>query len=57
MKCYGTGVPTSSATNMSLVWKDNGADVQTAVQIAPITYSASTLIAFSLDIVYKRFRT
>lgn len=58
MKCYGTGVPVSgSSTNMSLVWKDNIYNVQTATQIAPILYSTPTSTPFTFTISYKRFRS
>jgi hypothetical protein len=42
---------------MTLKWKDDLYDVQTATQIAAIPYSSNTMTAFSLDIIYKRFRT
>jgi hypothetical protein len=42
---------------MKLKWKDDLYDVQTATQIAAIPYSSNTMTAFSLDIIYKRFRT
>lgn len=56
MKCFGSSVPTSSVTNMSLLWVDNSVSVQVATQIAPVTYLASTLPSLTFSTVYKRFR-
>jgi len=57
MVCKGGAVPNgASTTNMSLSWTD-AASVQTATQIAPITYTASSFSTFTFTIEYKRFRT
>lgn len=51
MECLGGAVPNGVTTsNMTLVWQDNTVDVQTATQIAPITYTASNLTAFTLTL-------
>ena len=58
MKCFGSSVPTTSATSMSLSWMDGGIGVQVATPIAPVaTYLADTLQSFTFATVYKRFRT
>jgi hypothetical protein len=57
LKCFGTGVPSSSSGSLSLSWKDNAIDVQTATAITPIAYNSSSFSAFTLDIDKKRFRS
>jgi hypothetical protein len=57
MKCQGGAVPNGlTNTNMTLNWVDS-ANVQTATQIAPVSYNPSSFSSFTFSIQYKRFRT
>jgi hypothetical protein len=57
MKCLGTGVPSTSATAMSLVWKDDIYNVQSATSISPITYTSASIPTFTFTVDKKRFRS
>ena len=56
MKCYGAGVPTGgNDTDMSLVWKDAGVNLQTATPVSPPTYDLPATGTVTATLTTKRF--